>query len=97
MGKVELHIEIDADLLAHAKEKGVELAPALEDGIRAALSRAEPSRPLDLVAAAAAQKLRPKEAEAAARQWAEENAEAIESHKRFIEEFGVFGDDLRTW
>ena len=35
--------------------------------------------------------------EEAARQWAEENAEAIASHKKFIEEFGVFGEDLRTW
>jgi antitoxin CcdA len=32
-----------------------------------------------------------------ARQWAEENSEAIKAHRERIEKYGVFGDDLRTW
>lgn len=97
MGKVELHIEVDADLLAHAEEKGVELGSALEEGIRAALSRTEPSLPVGIVAAAEYQRRNADEAETAARRWAEENAEAIEAYARRVEERGVFGRDLRRW
>ena len=43
------------------------------------------------------QKIDPRGAEARARRWAEENAEAIKAHNEFIEKYGVFGDDLRTW
>lgn len=32
-----------------------------------------------------------------ARQWAEENTEAIAAHRRQIEEHGVFGDEFRPW
>ncbi|HJV40861.1 type II toxin-antitoxin system CcdA family antitoxin [Caulobacter sp.] len=35
--------------------------------------------------------------EARARRWAEENAEAIAEHNRFIEEHGLLSDHLRTW
>jgi post-segregation antitoxin (ccd killing protein) len=92
MGKIELKVEVDAELLAEAQQKGVVLGPALEAGIRAALSKAE-SRGLGGVAPVGEQGDR----SAAARQWAEENAEAIESHRQRIEEYGVFGEDLRTW
>jgi antitoxin CcdA len=37
MGKVELKLEIDADLLAKARENGVDLEAAMEDAIRAAV------------------------------------------------------------
>jgi post-segregation antitoxin (ccd killing protein) len=97
MGKVDLQVEVDAELLARAAEKGVMLGPALEEGIRAALARPEPGRPIGLAAAAEYRKKRPIDEAAAARAWAEENAAAIESHKQFIEDFGVFGEDLRTW
>jgi antitoxin CcdA len=83
MGKVELHIEVDADLAARAELRGVNLGPALEEGIKVALARQERDPSFD--------------EGAVARQWAEENAAAIESHKKFIEEYGVFGEDLRTW
>jgi|HubBroStandDraft_5_1064220.scaffolds.fasta_scaffold90785_3 antitoxin CcdA len=82
MGKIELKIEIDAELLAQAVAEGVVPGVALEEGIRAALSRVVSSSP---------------DEEAAARQWAEENAEAIKAHRERIEKFGVFGEDLRTW
>jgi post-segregation antitoxin (ccd killing protein) len=73
----------------------VSLDQALEAGIKAALKH--PVRAMTIVEAAEHLKRHPRDMEAAARRWAEENAEAIESHKKFIEEFGVFGDDLRTW
>lgn len=97
MGKVELHLEVDAELLANAEKKGVRLDQALEDGIKAALQRPEADRAMTIVEAAQHRKRNPINMDAAARQWAEENAEAIASHEKFIEEFGVFGEDLRTW
>jgi antitoxin CcdA len=97
MGKVELHIEVDAELLARAEEKGVELGPALEEGIKAALSRSQRDRPMTIVEAGEYAKQHPRDMEAAARQWAEENAEAIKDHQARIEKYGVFGEDLRTW
>jgi antitoxin CcdA len=36
-------------------------------------------------------------AESRAKHWAEENAEAIASHNRFVEEFGAFGAEWRRW
>jgi antitoxin CcdA len=43
------------------------------------------------------QKVDPAGAEARARRWAEENAEAIEQHNRSVEEYGLLSDDFRTW
>ena len=43
------------------------------------------------------QKVDPAGAEARAKRWAEENAEAIRLHNERIERFGVFGEDLRRW
>ena len=43
------------------------------------------------------QKVDPAGAEARARRWAEENAEAIRLHNERIDRFGVFGEDLRRW
>jgi hypothetical protein len=39
----------------------------------------------------------PKGAAERARQWAEQNAEAIRAYNAFVEEHGVVGDDLRSW
>ena len=97
MGKVELNVEVDAQLLADAKAKGVMIDTAIEDGLRTALSRAESGRPIGIAAAAEYQRRHPEEAAANAKQWAEENAEAIEQYRRRIEERGLFGDDLRRW
>lgn len=43
------------------------------------------------------QKIDPAGAEERARRWAEENAEAIKEHNRFVEEHGLLSDHLRTW
>lgn len=43
------------------------------------------------------QKVDPAGAEARAKCWAEENAEAIRLQKERIEKYGVFGEDFRTW
>ncbi|MDP2116864.1 MAG: type II toxin-antitoxin system CcdA family antitoxin [Brevundimonas sp.] len=43
------------------------------------------------------QKVDPAGAEARARRWAEENAEAIRLHNERIDRYGVFGEDLRRW
>jgi antitoxin CcdA len=43
------------------------------------------------------QKVDPAGAEARARRWAEENAEAIAQHNGFVEEHGPFGAEWRSW
>lgn len=43
------------------------------------------------------QKVDPAGAEARAKRWAEENAEAIRLHNERIDRYGVFGEDLRRW
>lgn len=97
MNKIEVTVTVDEELFTLAMAKGVMIGPALEEGLRAALSRPEPHRPVGIVASAEYQRLHPEEAEARARQWAEENAEAIAQHRKRIEERGVFGEDLRRW
>lgn len=79
MGKIELKIEIDADLLAQARAAGLVFEDLVEDGLRRALRVPGPSD------------------EDKARQWAEENVEAIKAQRERIDAVGVFGEDLRTW
>lgn len=43
------------------------------------------------------QKVDPAGAQARAKRWAEENAEAIRLHNERIDRYGVFGEDLRRW
>ncbi|MBI1685275.1 type II toxin-antitoxin system CcdA family antitoxin [Caulobacter hibisci] len=43
------------------------------------------------------QKVDPAGAEARARRWTEENAEAIRHYRERVEADGAFGDDLRRW
>ena len=83
MGKVELKIEIDADLLAKAREAGLCVDRVTEQSLRRALAGADPYRGLS--------------DEDKARHWAEENTEAIKAHREQIDQYGVFGEDLRTW
>ena len=83
MGKVELKIEIDADLLAKAREAGLSVDRVTEQSLRRALAETEPYRGLS-------------DADKAKR-WAETNTEAIKAHREQIKQYGVFGEDLRTW
>ncbi len=43
------------------------------------------------------QKVDPAGAEARAKRWAEENAEAIKIHNEFVAKHGVFGAEWRRW
>ncbi|MBI1197394.1 MAG: hypothetical protein GC203_05985 [Phenylobacterium sp.] len=83
MGKAELKIEIDADLLNEAQAAGLKIDALAESTVRAELARLHRFKGLSQ--------------EEKAHKWAEENAEAIQSHRDRIEKFGVFGEDLRTW
>jgi antitoxin CcdA len=80
MGKVELNIGIDPELVDQAQRVGVNIAGMDERTLRLHLQKVDPAG-----------------AEARARRWAEENAEAIEDHNRRIAERGVLSDYLRSW
>jgi len=81
MGKVELNIGIDPELLAQAARLGVAVSGMDERQLRLHL-----------------QKIDPAGAEARAKRWAEENAEAIKDHNRRIRERGLLSDYIRpTW
>jgi antitoxin CcdA len=81
MGKLELNLHVDDDLLVRARKAGISPEYIAERAIH---------REIVL-------RMSPQEQERRARQWAEENAEAIKAHREQIEKYGVFGDDLRTW
>lgn len=98
MGKVEFRTEIDAALLKAAQDAGVGLSDATEAGLRLALEQASQTGScIDLVAAGRRQRADPVAAERRARQWADENAEAIKTHNERIAARGMFGEDLRRW
>jgi antitoxin CcdA len=80
MGKVELDIGIDPELLAQAKRLGIPVAGMSETQLRLHLQRVDPAS-----------------AEARARRWAEENAEAIREHNERIERRGLIADYFRKW
>ncbi|CAN5173245.1 hypothetical protein BH11PSE2_BH11PSE2_16310 [soil metagenome] len=82
MGKVELKIEIDADLLARAQAAGVAIGDFVDGQLRAALGEGELSGVGE---------------DDRAQEWATENADAIKDHQARIAEFGPFGEDFRTW
>ncbi|MBL8555512.1 MAG: type II toxin-antitoxin system CcdA family antitoxin, partial [Phenylobacterium sp.] len=84
---VELKIEIDARLLERAQEAGISIEKLAEAELRRALADLDP----DLA------RYRGLSDEQKARLWGDENAEAIEAHKARIAEFGVFGEDFRSW
>jgi len=80
MGKVDLDIGIDPELLTQAKRLGISIGGMSETQLRLHLQKVDPAG-----------------AEERARRWAEENADAIKEHNRFIEEHGLLSDHLRTW
>ena len=94
MGKTELKIEIDADLLARARASGRDLSDLVEEALRSALP------PIGLSEDASSGSLfgpRPLPDDEKARRWADENAEALRAQRERIDAVGVFGEDLRTW
>lgn len=93
MGKAELRIEIDADLLAQAKAAGVALDEALEDKLRSLIEARSPGISANFVRQAADSA----GADRRAQQWAQDNAEGIKAYNDRIARRGTFGDDLRRW
>ena len=93
MGKAELKIEVDEALLVQAAERGLDIPRIVEEALKLALpppGLAESSAPDFALDKSLSD-------EEKARRWAEENAEAIKANRERIEEFGIFGEDLRSW
>lgn len=80
MGKVELNIGIERELLDQAARLGIAVAGMSETQLRLHLQKVDPAG-----------------AEARARRWAKENAEAIRIHNEFVEKHGLLSDHLRPW
>ena len=80
MGKVELNIGVEPELVEQAARLGVSIAAMDERTLRLHLQKVDPAG-----------------AEARAKRWAEENAEAIAEHNRFVAEYGLLSDHYRTW
>lgn len=78
MGKVELNIGIEPELVEQARRLGIDISGMDERTLRLHL-----------------QKIDPAGAEARAKRWAEENAEAIKDHNRRIRERGTLSDHFR--
>ena len=97
MGKIEMRVEIDSELAAQAREACVALSDAVEMGLRIALATAGRGSPLGVEAGHLRQLADPKAAEARARRWALDNAEAISLHNARVAERGLLGEDLRRW
>jgi len=85
MGKVELKIEIDSEVVAEAGRLGVDLSAATAAGVERAIGVRRAALKTD------------DEMARDARVWAEENAEALKAYAARIETHGVFGEDFRTW
>lgn len=80
MGKVELNIGIEPELLEQAARLKLDITGMDERSLRLHL-----------------QKIDPAGAEARAKRWAEENADAIRIHNEFVEKHGCFGEEWRNW
>lgn len=85
MGRHEIKIEVDPDLLAEAERLGVDLSAAGMAGVERALAIQRDRHKSDA------------ERSSEAKVWAEENAEALKAYRERIEKYGVFGEDFRTW
>ena len=80
MGKVELNIGIDPELVEQAERLGISIVGMDERSLRLHLQKVDPSG-----------------AEARAKRWAEENADAIRIHNEFVAKHGCFGEEWRNW
>ena len=89
MGKIELTIQVDESLAEEARARGQSLEDYVADRLK--------PRPFDMMAGLVRKQADPEGAAERAKQWAEENAEAIKAYNERIARRGVFGEDLRRW
>ena len=89
MGKVELKLEIDAELLARARNAGAEPQAVLEAALRAL-----PERPpaLSFVESARLKAQDPQGTEQRRLAWIEENRSGIAEFNRHVAEHGLLSD-----
>ncbi len=87
MGKITLTFEVDAELVDGARANGAEPQEVLERALRAAAAPRQ-----DGAAIARAKARDPEAQERRAREWAEENREAIAEFNRRVEERGLLSD-----
>ncbi|RZJ01164.1 MAG: post-segregation antitoxin CcdA [Brevundimonas sp.] len=80
MGKVELNIGIEPELIEQAARLGLDVSGMDERALRLHLQKVDPAG-----------------AEARAKRWAEENADAIRVHNDFVAKHGPFGAEWRRW
>lgn len=80
MGKVELNIGIEPELVEQAERLGLDISGMDERSLRLHLQKVDPAG-----------------AEARAKRWAEENAEAIRIHNEFVAKHGLLSDHFRPW
>jgi len=97
MGKTELRLNVDAELLDQARRADVALEAAFEAGIKLALGQTHPSSAIEPDGSTRLGSSGVSEAEGRAEAWARDNADAIRSYNARIERRGVFGTDLRRW
>ncbi len=71
--KKAVNVSINSDLLRQAREAGLNLSRALEEGVTEAIR------------------------EKRNRDWADENREAIDARRRWVEEHGLWSDGLRLF
>ncbi len=80
MGKVELNIGIEPELVEQAERLGLDISGMDERTLRLHLQKVDPTG-----------------AEARAKRWAAENAEAIRIHNEFVDKHGLLSDHFRPW
>ena len=95
MGKVELRLEIDENLLARARAAGAEPQAMLEAALRALPERV-PS--LSLVESARLKALDPHGLGRRRLAWTEDNKEGVADFNRHVAEHGLFAESVpRRW
>ena len=92
MGKVELKLEIDADLVERLQTAGIDPLKAAEAGMRIAVSSGRVPFWLDLNGSARLKEKDPQAAELRAREWAEANRDAIDEYNRHVREHGLLSE-----
>jgi post-segregation antitoxin (ccd killing protein) len=90
MGKIDLHLSIDAELFKRAEAAGVDPSEALEEALLARLDNGVRDQGRTFQG-------QDSTADARAAQWAAENADAIRDYNRRVAERGVFGEEWRRW